>query len=304
MEGITFYFEWEVALMEWIQSVMGDAGAAVASVWSMLGEEMVLIAVLGFLYWVYDKENGKYVGTNILVGIVWNPLFKNLVLRRRPYFDNPTIKCLKPVNPDADLYDIAAQGYSFPSGHSTNAAIVYGSLAVKKKSIVLRVLAIVLPLLVGVSRFMVGVHYPTDVLTGWLLGILVIAVMTYLQSHVKRVWLLHLVLFLISAIGLFYCRTEDYFTGLGLMGGFFLAMPFEEKFVRFENTTNILRGILRIAGGFAVYLGLNTLLKLPFSSEFLETATMAAFMVRFARYFIVGFVTLGVYPLVFRKEKA
>ena len=88
------------------------------------------------------------------------------------------------------------------------------------------------------------------------------------------------------------------------MGGFFLAMPFEERFVRFENTTNILRGILRIAGGFAVYLGLNTLLKLPFSSEFLETATMAAFMVRFARYFIVGFVTLGVYPLVFRKEKA
>jgi membrane-associated phospholipid phosphatase len=46
---------------------------------------------------------------------------KNIALRRRPYFDHESIHILRVVEPEADIYDIAAQGYSFPSGHSTNA---------------------------------------------------------------------------------------------------------------------------------------------------------------------------------------
>ena len=58
---------------------------------------------------------------------------------------------------------------------------------------------------------------------------------------------------------------------------------------------------LRMVGGFAVYFGLNTLLKLPFSKEFLEQPVMAAFLVRTVRYAIVVFVMLAVYPMLFGK---
>ena len=86
--------------------------------------------------------------------------------------------------------------------------------------------------------------------------------------------------------GVFFCRTSDYFTGLGLMIGFFLAVAFEERFVRFEmirygeDKLAALWTVLRLVGGIAVYFALNTLLKLPFSAEFLESATIGAFLVR------------------------
>ena len=298
--GITFFFGWEVRLMEWIQSWLGPVGTAIASFITLFGEELILVAIVGFLYWCYDKEFGKFAGLNIITGIVWNPLIKNIFLRRRPYFDNPEIKCLKPVDSSADIMDISAQGFSFPSGHSTNSAVTFGTLAVYTKKRVFWIIAIVAPLLVGISRFSVGVHYPTDVICGWLLGVAIIALMTFLQNKIQKKWLLHLIIFVVSCAGLFYCRTNDYFTGLGLMAGFFLAMEFEERFVKFETTRNVLSIILRMLGGFVVYLGLNALLKLPFSKEFLHSATMGAYLIRTLRYTIVGFVAIGVYPMVFK----
>ena len=298
--GNTFFFGWEVRLIEWIQSWLGPVGTAIASFITLFGEEYFLVAILGFLYWCWDKEFGEYMGLNIVTGIVWNPLIKNIFLRRRPYFDNPGIKCLKPVDSGADIMDIGAQGFSFPSGHSTNSAITFGGLAAYKKTRALWILAFVAPLLVGISRFSVGVHYPTDVICGWLLGVAIILLLSFLQKKIEKRWLLHLIIFVISCAGLFYCRTNDYFSGLGLMAGFFLAIEFEPRFVKFETTRNVVAIILRMIGGFIVYLGLNALLKLPFSKEFLHSATMGAYLIRVLRYTIVSFVSIGVYPMVFR----
>jgi len=298
--GITFYFDWEVHLIEWIQSWLGSAGTAIASFITLFGEEFIIVAILGFLYWCYDKDFGKYVGINVLVGITWNPLLKNILLRRRPYFDNEGIQCLKAVDSKADIMDISAQGFSFPSGHSTNAAIIYPSLALYKKKRFFLVIAILLPLLVGISRFSIGVHYPTDVICGWLLGLLIVLIMTILQKKVQKEWLLHLIIFVFSAVGFFYCRTNDYFTGLGLMAGLFLAIEFDKRFVQFETTRNVLSCILRLAGGLVIYMGLNTLLKLPFPKDLLHSATMLSFTIRFFRYMLVGFVSMGLYPMVFK----
>ena len=121
LAGNTFYFEWEISLILWLQAHMGSIGTALASFISAFGEELACVVVIGFLYWCYDKRVGRFVGLNALVGLVLNPMIKNVFLRRRPYFDNPGIKCLKPVNKEADIYNIAAQEYSFPSGHTITA---------------------------------------------------------------------------------------------------------------------------------------------------------------------------------------
>ncbi len=301
--GNTFYLNFEPALMIWLQRYAGTAGTMLAIAATHLGEEAVLVGVLGFVYWCYDKEFGKYVGVNIVTALVCNPMLKNIALRRRPYFDHPQIKCLKPVKSGADIYDITAQGFSFPSGHSMNSVTVYGSLAMYKKTKVLTAIAIIVPLLVGFSRVMLGVHYPTDVFVGWVMGGLILVVMTRLQRMVKRKWILFLVIFLLSALGIFYCRTTDYFTALGIQGGFFLSVLFEEKYVHFEVTRKPLVCVVRVLCGVLAYLILNTLLKLPFSKDFLESVTMASFLVRALRYALVSFLTIGVYPMAFRLEK-
>ena len=300
MMGNTFFFDWEVALIEWIQSWLGSFGTAVSAAFTMLGEQMICVAILGFIYWCRDKKFGKYVGLNVLAAITLNTMIKNIFIRRRPYFDHKGIKCLKPVEEGADIYDISSQGFSFPSGHSTNSVTIYTSIGIYSKNKILMTFGIIFPLLIGISRFCLGVHYPTDVLYGWLLGIIVVLLIPMIQNIIKNRLIFYGILILITFPGLFYCRSQDYYTSFGSLVGFILATEFDEKFVKFENTDNAVRCVLRITLGIGVYFGLNTLLKLPFSTDFLSSSSVHAYLVRTVRSCISIFVTIGVYPFVFR----
>jgi undecaprenyl-diphosphatase len=84
-------------------------------------------------------------------------------------------------------------GYSFPSGHSALSAVAYGILITLvlhsslrpavKAAITTALVALIL--LVGFSRVYLGVHYPSDVLGGWLSG----AAVTLLFEALVRSWL-------------------------------------------------------------------------------------------------------------------
>ncbi len=302
--GVLFAFEWEMRLMEWLQAVIGTEGFGfwLLSNLSALGEQLLLVVIMGFLYWGLNKEFGKYVGLNVLMANVWNPMIKNIVLRLRPYFvPGYNVKLLRLIDESADPMDIAAQGYSFPSGHSCNAVTAYGSLAAhEKKRKIFWVLAIVLPLLVGFSRVFVGAHFPTDVLGGWLLGAIIVMLIPWLHSKIKNRWLFYAVLLLTSVPGFFYCKSNDYFSSFGMLLGFILAEPFEERFVKFENTSNIFRCILRTIGGGLLYFGLNTVLKMPFPKEVLDAGNFVSQLIRTLRYAIVIFAVIGVYPMLFK----
>ena len=131
------------------------------------------------------------------------------------------------------------------------------------------------------------------------LGFAVIGIFDLLGKHVQKEWVRHLILLAVTLPGLFFVRTEDYFTSLGLLVGAVIAIPFERKYVGYQDTRNIWAMILRSVGAFAVYFGLNTLLKMPFNDGFLDSASLSALLVRTARYTINMFVIMGVYPKIF-----
>ena len=161
-------------------------------------------------------------------------------------------------------------------------------------------MAVVLPLLVGFSRIIVGAHYPTDVLAGLALGVFAMVVVPALESKIKNSVLLYSI-FLITALpGLLYCKSSDYYTAVGLLIGFMGGTLLEEKAVRFENEKRLVYILLRVIGGVAVYFVINKLLKLPFSSDFLASGSYAALLIRCVRYAVVAFVDFGIYPMAFR----
>ena len=300
--GNTFYFNWEVSLIQWIQSILGKGGTTFMSLISAFDEDLLMTAVLGSVYWCIDKRAGKKVGMALVMHLVWFPTIKNIAMRRRPYWDIQEIQCLKPVDPSADIYDAAKQGYSFPSGHSGSAASVYGSIARFFKKNWLTAVCIVLTVLVGISRFSLGVHYPTDVLCGWALGAAAMLIVPWLEERIEKRSVFCALLLLTALPGVFICRTTDYYSGLGLLIGFMAAIPFEEKYVKFENTRRPLAVIMRIFVGFVIYFALNFLMKLPFSEAFLASESAACFAYRVFRYAVLIFVEAGIYPMLFRMK--
>lgn len=107
--------------------------------------------------------------------------------------------------PDIGYHIIDQGGWSFPSGHSITSLVVFGLLIwlmhnagattstsryIDKKRCSLDNILTVLLLIpcfgIGLSRIYVGVHYPTDVLGGWMLGIIVIIVTITIMEFIEQ----------------------------------------------------------------------------------------------------------------------
>jgi len=288
----------EDSIIIFLQEHCGEGITSFLKVMANFGDEAVLIGIIGFLYWCYDKKFGMKLILYLSIANVFYPMIKNIVKRVRPYMVNDNIKCFKPAY-DGDPYDIAVQSYSFPSGHMVNSACVYGEIYKYYPKRILRVICILIISLVGLSRICLGVHYPSDVIVGLLFGIVCCIVLKKTtQKFNKKI--VYLALIVLGSIGFLFCKSNDFYMGYGMMIGSMVADLFEEKYVNFKETRNLLEIIIRMLGGIALFLMISKGSKLPFSSEFLDSKTTLAFLVRTIRYFLIVFSTIGIYPLCFK----
>ncbi len=144
------------------------------------GETAVLILPLAAIYWCLDKNMGSFILFSFYTSRVINGFAKITACVYRPWIRDVRIQ---PV-PEAQA---AATGYSFPSGHTANAASVFGSLAARKDcGRLLRIMFIAVILLVGFSRNYLGVHTPQDVVFSLVLGGLSVFITAKVFAQVKK----------------------------------------------------------------------------------------------------------------------
>jgi membrane-associated phospholipid phosphatase len=132
--------------------------AAPARFFSFLGTEEFYLFLLPFLYWCVNVPLGLRVGVILTVSDSLNIFFKLVFHQPRPYWVSDKVRVIH-----------AETSYGLPSGHAQHAMSVWGTMAAWVKGW-LRWLIAALIFLIGYSRIVLAVHFPTDVLVGWLIG--------------------------------------------------------------------------------------------------------------------------------------
>ena len=124
-----------------------------------LGEETAFLVVALIVFWCVDKKKGYFILAVGFLGSMVNHMLKLSCRIPRPWVQNPHLTILEQARE-------AAAGYSFPSGHTQTAVGTFGCLAVVTEKKWWRTICIVIAALVGFSRMYIGVHFPSDVLVG------------------------------------------------------------------------------------------------------------------------------------------
>ena len=159
----------------WLKIIAEDITALGSA--TVLG--LTVTAVVGFLLLHGLYKNAAFVLFASIGGWFLNDLLKSMFARPRPSIV-PHLR---------DVWSL-----SFPSGHALTSAVVYLTLGVLLMRVAERplvkwyciTLAMSATALVGASRVFLGVHYPTDVLGGWLIGLCWALVFWLIERSLER----------------------------------------------------------------------------------------------------------------------
>jgi undecaprenyl-diphosphatase len=159
----------------WLESSLLDLTAMGGS--TVLG--LVVFSVAGFLLLQGRYHTALVILVTAASGELLNEVLKNAFMRPRP-----------DVVPH--LRDVVST--SFPSGHAMESAIIYLTLGTMLMRLAERrltkafclIMAILVTLLVGISRVYLGVHYPTDVIGGWIFGFVWASVCWLIAQRFER----------------------------------------------------------------------------------------------------------------------
>lgn len=174
----------DISILLALQEFRNGAGECLAeflSEMTFLGEKSTSLVIIAAIYWCVSKEYGQYFLMGMCGNRILNGFLKVTACVYRPWFRDARIV------PYGDSMETAT-GYSFPSGHSTNAATLFGGGAIRKElPRILRVFLVLFFVLIAFSRIYLGVHAPQDIIVGSLLGLLImwltLKLMQWIEAH-------------------------------------------------------------------------------------------------------------------------
>ena len=151
-----------ISIILWIQN-LGAWLVAPMRMFTFLGNEEFYLFVAPAIYWCLDARLGLRLGISLMLSGMINSGFKLAWHGPRPYWVDAKVQAFS-----------AETSFGVPSGHSQNSAVVWGLIAKHINKGWAWLLAVILIGLIGISRMVLGVHFPHDVLLGWTIGALIL----------------------------------------------------------------------------------------------------------------------------------
>jgi undecaprenyl-diphosphatase len=270
---------------------------AIFAVLTFMGNEEFYLFLLPVVYWAIDREIGIRLGYLSLLSAWINSVFKHLFAIPRP------------AAPQLDI-PYPATDPSFPSGHAQGAVVNWAYLAYRFRNRIFRVISVIIILGIGLSRLVLGVHFPQDVLGGWIIGLGVLLVYIWLEEPVGR-WIAdqRTPVQVLLAVGvpliLIFLHPADpeglypvagSVTPMSALAGLGVGLIMERAWVRFRVEGEWWRRVLRFLLGLGIVAALYVGPRLILPEEMDHGVEV---ITRMARYALVGWAVSFLAPWLF-----
>jgi len=247
------------------------------TLFTLLGDEAFFLLFLPFVYWVLDRSLGSRLTVLVLLSAYLNLVAKVLAGQPRPFDLAPGIALIG-----------EAIGGGFPSGHTQNSVVLWGYLGLQVRRRWVWVVVALMLVLIPLSRVYLGVHFPTDLLGGYLIGGLFLLLVQLLMPRLQP-WLGGLALMwqlaLATAFPLLLALvfpTEEGIAASATLMGMSVGFALEPKWVGFRPSKvwrdRALAYLLGVVVLVAIWLGLRTAFAFVGATPLL----------RFVRYALLG----------------
>ncbi len=167
--------QWGLRVIDAVQAIRSPAMDTAFEAITEFGSANFYIAALIAFCWIADPRLGAKIAAVIAVSVLVNYGLKHMLHEPRPFLLNPSVAV------------ISESGYSLPSGHAQHSLLFWGLIGAyfQRKSV--WIFGTILVMLIGLSRVYLGVHFPTDILVGWLVGGAILSTtLFYVTNRVAR----------------------------------------------------------------------------------------------------------------------
>ncbi len=166
----------ELTIIQAIQSIRTVFFDNLFYALNIFDHDITYLIIIILVWYLISQRAGFHLLYLQIINIVLCLMLKNFFAQPRPYEIMPPLKI------------IGTHGYGFPSGAASGIVVSFGFIffLLKPTHFFSKLCAIVMMLLVGLTRIYVGAHFPSDVLAGYLLGIILLSSYALLHKPIEQ----------------------------------------------------------------------------------------------------------------------
>ncbi len=173
------WLSWGIGINVWLQG-LGEWLVQPMKLFTFLGTEEFFMLVMPAVLWCFNVGLGYRLALILLMSDSLNGTLKLAFGWPRPYWVSNQVRALS-----------TETSFGLPSGHAQDALALWGRLAAGIRRRWATILVGLLILLISISRLYLGVHWPSDVLAGWIVGGLLLWAFLALDQRARQ-WLARL----------------------------------------------------------------------------------------------------------------